>query len=137
MAMLTKVFAVILLMTISVSSGSPKKCYSCEYNYDLIKRFPKCFGVTIPCTTGHCYSLKYTTSNGLLIRVQKGCDFSSTVNCSNRVDFCHGRQVKETLLWKSCSISCCDTNLCNGGATQTPMKTVLGFVFLIVIVFLY
>ena len=115
--------------------GNPNRCYSCYYASNYPKQLQKCLGLTTPCTTGHCVSWKHTFSNGTE-EVAKGCDISSTFGiCTPGIDTCKLLTSLENL--KTCSYSCCDTDLCNGGATQTPMKTILGFVFLIVIVFLY
>lgn len=113
--------------------GGPKQCYVCAYTSYFPKQLQKCFGLTIPCT-GDCLSLKFTYSNGTDV-VIKGCDDYSTDRfCSNEADACQRLADKWKL--KSCTCSCCKSDLCNEGAKHTPVKA-FWVLFVIVLVFLY
>lgn len=115
------------------SKSNLNRCHLCYYQSNYAKPFQKCSGATVECPTGYCYSVNYTRSNVINV-VEKGCDISPTDRyCQKGADTCQSRTRQVSL--QSCS--CCNNDLCNGGAIHPPVKFILGFLFFIVLVFLY
>ncbi|CAB3994578.1 Hypothetical predicted protein [Paramuricea clavata] len=106
-----KIFVVLaVLLTIS-KIGSALKCNRCHYQSTQPKDEQKCGSRTENCSTGYCYSVAYTRSDGISV-VNRGCDDNANDRlCPDGAKTCE-RKTKETNL-KSCVGICCSSDNCN------------------------
>ncbi|CAB3992845.1 Hypothetical predicted protein [Paramuricea clavata] len=124
--MLTDKILLTLGVVVTISAlGSALTCNVCSYTSKQPKAQQMCGNSTVNCTTGYCYTTKYTTADGT-VNIARDCanNNPSDKDCPDGKETCERRTKAHAL--KYCVASCCQTNNCNNDyipASSTPTKS--------------
>ena len=104
-------------------SGNALMCKKCSYSSIQPKAEQVCGNATVNCTSGYCFAVNYTSSNGILV-VDHDCDDPSDRACPDADDTCEKRTRLYSL--KSCAAMCCKTDNCNNYTPSSASGFMVG-----------
>ena len=118
-----KLFLTLAVIAVLIATGNALMCKKCLYSPQQPKTQQVCGNTTVNCTSGYCYAVAFTSSNGIPV-VQHDCDDPSNRFCPDADGTCEKRTKLFSL--KSCAAMCCKNDNCNNYTPSSASGFVVG-----------